>query len=79
MFPVFPDCDPEPACAAFVGFGAAMAFGVSVILGAAALVGAGADTPPLPSVSPHPEKHVTIIPNAINTALNFLQFIFSSS
>ena len=45
---------------------------------AAALVGSEADVPPFPSVSPHPEKHVAAIPNAINTAVNFLWFIFSS-
>lgn len=69
---------PEPVCvAAFVGFGAAVAFGVGVAVAfgaavSAALVGSGADVPPFPSVSPHPEKHVAAIPNAINTAVNFL-------
>ena len=47
----------------------AVSFGAAV---AAALVGSEADVPPFPSVSPHPEKHVAAIPNAINTAVNFL-------
>lgn len=64
------------------GFGVAVAFGVSVAVafgaavavacGLGAAVGADVDS----SVRLQPEKHIIVIPNAINTAIIFLLFIF---
>lgn len=65
------------------GFGVAVAFGVGVAVafgtavavacGLGAAVGADVDS----SVRLQPEKHIIVIPNAINTAIIFLLFIFS--
>lgn len=67
------------------GFGVAVAFGVGVAVafgaavavacGLGAAVGADVDS----SVRLQPEKHIIVIPNAINTAIIFLLFIFLSS
>ena len=66
------------------GFGVAVAFGVGVAVafgtavavacGLGAAVGADVDS----SVRLQPEKHIIVIPNAINTAIIFFCLLYTS-